>query len=305
MSKIVGIYKIVSPSGKVYIGQSWDIHFRWRDHKYDRRIKSKLSASLKKYGKLNHSFQIIHGLPCDIDQATLDRYEQLYMDLYRDCGIILLNIREGGSVGKLSIETKAKIKAKRKLQIITPEHRKKISDANRGKCHNKGQKPWNKGIKTGIIPINKGVIGVFKHSNEHKKNMSDRMLGKKPNNYGKPRSLSASLSTAMKNKGRKYGPEFCEKARQRNKSNPNMGGRKNKGKIRSDMHRFNLGQSLRRNGKCRGVNHNLVKLSEAQVLEIRNKFVPRKYSSRKLATEYGLSKTNILDIVNRRIWVHI
>ena len=55
----------------------------------------------------------------------------------------------------------------------------------------------------------------------------------------------------------------------------------------------------------KGMKHPKHKVTDGIVKEIREKFNPRKYSSRKLATEYGLSKTNILDIVHKRIWSHI
>jgi group I intron endonuclease len=103
----VGIYKITSPSGKVYIGQSWDIERRWRDHKKSKWEKSrKLYSSFTSHGFEKHLFEIIHELPNDVTQDVLDNYEALYMACYRFCGIELLNIREAGSNGKLSDETK-------------------------------------------------------------------------------------------------------------------------------------------------------------------------------------------------------
>ena len=107
MIKIIGIYKVTSPSGKVYIGQSWDIQRRWIDHKKSKQEKSrKLYSSFKSHGVENHVFEVIHELPVDVEQEVLDRYEQLYMDAYRDGGVELLNIREGGSRGKHTEETK-------------------------------------------------------------------------------------------------------------------------------------------------------------------------------------------------------
>lgn len=55
----------------------------------------------------------------------------------------------------------------------------------------------------------------------------------------------------------------------------------------------------------KGEKHPKHKITNKIVQEIREKFRPRKYSSRKLAVEYGLSKTNILDIIHKRIWSHI
>lgn len=122
---IVGIYKIVSPSGKVYIGQSWDIYRRWKDHK--RNIKGKhkkLYSSLVSYGVEKHNFNILQTLPNDVNQSILNNYEQVYMDAYRDAGIVLLNIKEAGNYGKHSEETKQIIREKRALQVFSDEERK-------------------------------------------------------------------------------------------------------------------------------------------------------------------------------------
>lgn len=126
---MIGIYKIESPSGKVYIGQSWNIKRRWNDHKATKSYKhKKLNASFLKYGVQNHSFDILHTLPIDISQFILNDYEQIYIDAFRSCNIELLNLKEGGNgYGKHSEETKAIIKEKRKYQKITDEQRKKMS----------------------------------------------------------------------------------------------------------------------------------------------------------------------------------
>lgn len=55
----------------------------------------------------------------------------------------------------------------------------------------------------------------------------------------------------------------------------------------------------------KGERHPTAKLTDDIVREIRAKFIPRKYSSRRLAKEYGISKTNVLDIIHNRNWSHI
>lgn len=47
------------------------------------------------------------------------------------------------------------------------------------------------------------------------------------------------------------------------------------------------------------------KLKEYQVLEIRNKFIPRIYSRVKLAKEYNVSEATIKDILQKRTWKHL
>lgn len=110
MNRIVGIYKITSPSGKVYIGQSWNIYLRWQSYrKKYKQNQPKLNNSFAKYGVENHAFEIAHELPSDVEQAILDRYEQLYCDLLKGAGVGLLNLREGKRGGKLSDEAKNKL----------------------------------------------------------------------------------------------------------------------------------------------------------------------------------------------------
>src|SRR6185369_2061533 len=95
---MVGIYKITSPSGKIYIGQTWNFQKRLRDYRNmkDRR-QLKLFNSFQKYGFDSHEMKIVHELPVDVSQETLNTYEQFYMDAYRNCGIELLNLKEAGS----------------------------------------------------------------------------------------------------------------------------------------------------------------------------------------------------------------
>lgn len=47
------------------------------------------------------------------------------------------------------------------------------------------------------------------------------------------------------------------------------------------------------------------KLTEKDVLEIRRKYVPWKYSCKKLSDEFGVDFTNIWQIVKRKTWTHI
>lgn len=122
--KISGIYCIISPSNKVYIGQSWDIKARFSQHRREKRPILVLNRSIHKYGWVNHKARILHELPPDVGQSVMDNYEQFYLDAFVDCGATLLNMKEAGARGKMS-DT-----AKKKMSIA-----------------NKGRKAWNKGLK--------------------------------------------------------------------------------------------------------------------------------------------------------------
>ena len=66
---MTGIYKITSPSKKVYIGQSIDIEKRFKQYKrLDCKKQPKLYNSLKKYNPENHVFEIIEE--CLVEQLN-------------------------------------------------------------------------------------------------------------------------------------------------------------------------------------------------------------------------------------------
>lgn len=273
MKRVAGIYKITSPSGKVYIGQSWEINERFGNYRRRECTKQRaLLFSFQKYGVDAHRFEVVHVLPFNSEQSEMDRLEQFYMDACRSQGALLLNCREAGAHGRLSEETK-----------------RRVSDGLRGNV------PWNKGKR-----------GFFTHSEETKARMGARLKHKKPNNYGKPRSPSAIEATRQGNLGRKRTPDQLVRIRAAAALRPpTFGGRRNKGRKHTPEHRAKLRASLERSGAQKGELHPHAKLTNALVLEIRSKFIPRKYSSRRLAAEYGMAKTTILDIVNRRIWTRI
>jgi group I intron endonuclease len=127
------IYKILSPSNKVYIGQTWNYKKRMSGYKnISCKRQPKLYNSLLKYSVDNHSFTIIYELPEDISQGVLDTYEQLYIDQYRDCGIQLMNIREAGSHGKHSQESIKKLRKVNLGRKYSDEFKKRRSEIMKG-----------------------------------------------------------------------------------------------------------------------------------------------------------------------------
>ena len=55
----------------------------------------------------------------------------------------------------------------------------------------------------------------------------------------------------------------------------------------------------------KGVKNYFSKLTGTQVRRIRRLYITQDISSRELARKFNISKTNILDIINRHIWGHI
>lgn len=126
------IYKITNPSGKVYIGQSWNFTARLYFYKsLNCKGQPALYNSLMKYGYENHTIDILCKLPDDIDQLTLDEKEVYYWKLYKECGIETLNCREPGRGGKRTKESIRKTAEKLKGRKLSDEHKNKIIKINR------------------------------------------------------------------------------------------------------------------------------------------------------------------------------
>ncbi len=137
------IYKIQSPTNAVYIGQTNNLGQRLSSHKngrYGLRKDNAVNCSIKEHGLDSHKIEVVQDLPKDVPKEVVDRFEQFYIDIYRDCGFLMMNIRDVS--GKHAESTK-----------------KLISAANKG--------------------IKNGQKFGFRHSDESKKKMSMTRKGKK------------------------------------------------------------------------------------------------------------------------------
>lgn len=128
--KKIGIYKITSPSGKVYIGQSEDIHERWKDYQYS-IIKGqvRIYKSICKHGVENHVFEIMEE--CEITQ--LNNRERFWQDYYDVIGENGLNC--------------ILIESDEKPRVVSEETRKKLSEANKGMNSPNFGVPWSEEIR--------------------------------------------------------------------------------------------------------------------------------------------------------------
>lgn len=97
--------------GLVYIGATNNIYRRLVEHKY--RAKSvtlPLYTSYREYGIDKHKVDVIHELPLDVERSVIDRYEVVYYNQYKECGVKMLNCRDAGVRGKLHDEHKNKVR---------------------------------------------------------------------------------------------------------------------------------------------------------------------------------------------------
>lgn len=110
---MIGVYKITSPSNRIYIGQSIDIEKRFS---YYKRLacdkQRKLYNSLVKYGYEKHVFEIIEE--CDLSVLNeRERYWQEYYDSVNN-GLNLQYVSTNDKTGFHSESTK---KILRKLNL--------------------------------------------------------------------------------------------------------------------------------------------------------------------------------------------
>lgn len=182
--KICGIYKITSPSKKVYIGQSVDVANRWSSYRNLKCVRQRrLYNSLMKYGVEKHKFEIL----CQCSREELNNLEVYYIELYQCFNSEFgLNLKEGGGYSKLSDETK-----------------RKIGDANRGKKHSIETIQKRLGRKEDPLVTEKRRQKLLggKLSEETRKRMSESRTGSKHPNYGK----KASAETREKQRRAKLG----------------------------------------------------------------------------------------------------
>lgn len=140
--KITGIYKITSPTGKIYVGQAISIYARWSSYRgLFCDTQRHLYNSFKKYGVDKHKFEIIHILETNNLSKSeivseLNKLEIHYVSLFNsyvgnnpEFG---LNLTRGGDFNEISEEGKERIR-KSKLGIPRSEETKrKVSESKKG-----------------------------------------------------------------------------------------------------------------------------------------------------------------------------
>jgi len=133
MDKICGIYKITSPSGGIYIGQSIDVIDRKRKYASIRCCdQPRLYNSLKKYGWNDHIFDII----CECSESELDELEKYYIKEYKTFNTERgMNLTDGGGHFRHSEETRQKISKSRMGIIYGDESIEKCKQTKRNRTY--------------------------------------------------------------------------------------------------------------------------------------------------------------------------
>lgn len=175
---MIGIYKIISPNNRIYIGQSTDIESRWKD--YNRKLpksQTRLNRSFIKYGVENHIFEVIEE--CTVSE--LNDKERYYQDFYNviSNGLNCRLTCTGDKSGKLSDEMKLNLSISKKGnksslgRILSDKSKALMSEKAKGRKHTNEAK----------IKVSKSLIGNnrrtgIKHTDEVKRIMSLNRKGK-------------------------------------------------------------------------------------------------------------------------------
>lgn len=205
MEKIIGIYKITSPTKKIYIGQSLDVLHRFKTYKmYRCKSQPALYNSLIKHGHEKHTFEII--MQCSKEE--LNQFEIYYIELFQTFNSRYgLNLQSGGYNGSPSDKTKQKL---REVNL----GKKYSVETNKKKASFTGKKHSDETI---------AKMKLVKRTDEYKLNISLKLKGKKKsaehnlNNSiaqtGKKASAETKLKMSMAGKGRILSDETKKRMR--------------------------------------------------------------------------------------------
>jgi group I intron endonuclease len=175
---VIGIYKIINPNGKVYVGQSINIENRLKQHRFfhDGK-KTRIYNSIKKYGWGSHFVEILEE--CSVEKLNeRERFWQEHFDSFNKG----LNAMLTESSAKRREYSKNNFKSVKK--VYSEEGLKSLKEKLTGMNNPFFGKTHSKEVLEKIIKANKGK----KYSEETKKKMSDNAKKRSVgggNNYAK------------------------------------------------------------------------------------------------------------------------
>lgn len=216
MTSNQGIYKITSPKGRVYIGQTVDFYARFNKYRLLHcKGQRRLFNSFKKYGVENHFFEVVE-LCCVELMNERERYWQEEYDVLSKLGLNckLQSTRykkyvhseetkrliSESNKGKKYTDKWKREQSQRKLNM-SDETKQKISNANKGKIVSDStrekirKRMIGNSYTKGMTPVNaRKVINVLTGEIYESVTIAAKAFGYKP------RTLTAWLDGQNKNK---------------------------------------------------------------------------------------------------------
>lgn len=281
MKKTIGIYKITSPTGKTYIGQSINIEKRLVSYKkLDCKRQPAIYKSLVKYGYENHKFEIISIC----EASELNNKERYYQDLYDATGRYGLNCRLTVSTdrsGNFSEESRKRMIGSRKGKLLSNEHKLKISISHKGK------------------KLSEEHILSIKKSSKHLKHSEETKAILRAKNLGKKMSEQAKTKMSIASKGRKASEETKLKLSERKRGvNHPMFGKNHTKETLEKISKSKIGSlhneatKEKMSNSKKGLNPNNSRI----VLDVESGVFY--YSSKEVSDLYGYGKSTLINKLN-------
>lgn len=204
---MIGIYKITSPSGKVYVGQSIDIDKRFMGYKNPKQTtfenQTRLKRSMLKYGWANHAFEVL----CECSAEDLNMLERKYQDEFDVIGLKGLNCLLTEVDGKPRVwsdESRKKMGRKGEAHHMygkahSAESLAKISASKKGKPSPKKGIPLAEETKAKLRVSRKGVTAGEKHhmyGKKHKQESCKKISETKLNRTPEEKAATSALMSA-------------------------------------------------------------------------------------------------------------
>ena len=261
------IYKVTSPSGKIYIGQTINgmnirrsAHFSVAFNRNSHNYNTKFNYAIRKYNT-----ELKWDIIATLAEDQLDGYEISSIGYYNSyhCGY-------NGTLGGVGVKKDKNYKHPLKGKSFTAEHKQKISLALKGRVFSKSHRKNLSKAQKGNVP-----------SKETCEKISKAHIGKPSGMLGKTHSNEFKINHSKRMSGKNhplYGIGHTNKSRQK-------------------MSRSHLA-----GGKSKGENNGRAKLNWSKVREIRHKFSIGQNTKAELSREYFVTHATICAIINKKLW---
>lgn len=200
---MIGIYKITSPTNRIYVGQSININKRFKQYLKFRNCKgqTKLYNSFLKYGVENHKFEIIEE--CFIELLNeRERYWQEFYNCSSQNGLNCLLTNTTEKNRKFSEETRNKQRKAKLGTKHTEETKKLMSSQRKGSLNPNYNKQFTKKHKKKLSLAKLGtkrIKEVKEKIKNYSKSDSFHWLGKKHKDSTKEKMSKSKLGKKGKN----------------------------------------------------------------------------------------------------------